>query len=168
MAWVFNAGKLLWGGDWSFGPGPGGSGNISINYDDAANPAPDGTPSIGISGGMWAGWQPFINASCQTNVADCFSTAPYASLKFMLMPTVANQKLGGAVLSAQDTSDGQQVQDFSAFGPANPPVGEWSQFEVPLSVFGLTDTTILKFSISDQTGLSSNKWNLCNVGFSTT
>jgi len=30
----------------------------------------------------------------------------------------------------------------------------------------LTDTTVLKFWISDQTGLSSNHWYLDNVGFS--
>ena len=168
VSWVFNAGKLFWEGDWSFGPGPNGVGNIAINYNDTANPAPDGTPSISVTGGQWAGWQPFINAGCQSDVDLCFVTNPYQFLTFMVKPTVANQKLGGAVLSSQDTPDGKQIQDFSAYGPTNPPIGEWSTFKVPLSIFGLTDLTILKFSISDQTGLAANKYNLCSVGFSET
>lgn len=160
VSWVFHAGKLVWAGDWSY--------TCTINYDDTANPAPDGSPSLRVTlTGEWGGWQPYINAGCQTTVGECFDTTPYRFLQFMLKPTLANQKLKMAILGSGDTADGSNLYDLGPYNVAgdNPPLGVWTQYKVPLSVFALTNLIILKFSIGDETGLAANAWNLCNVEF---
>jgi hypothetical protein len=160
VAYVYTAGKLQWGGDWSFSATP--------NYSDSTILAPDGTPSLRVTlTGQWGGWQPYINALCQANVAECFVTNPYKYLCFQLNPNVANQTLGGAILSANDTPDGVSQQNFGAYGSANPPINKWTWFKIPLSVYNLSNLTILKFSISDQTTLGAGHYfNLANVCFS--
>jgi hypothetical protein len=158
--WVYYNGVFNWGGDWSFAATP--------NYKDTTGVPIEGPYDIEMTGQQWGGWQPYVSGSCQTNIADCFVTTPYKYLIFSAKPTVANQTFGSAVLSAGDTPDGNSQQDLSAYcsGGSNPPVGQWESCKVPLSIYGLTDLTILKFSISDQTGLSSNHYYLDNVGFS--
>jgi len=80
---------------------------------------------------------------------------------------VANQVVNVGFMSSGDTPDGTALDTGSyCSGGGNPAVGQWESCKIPLSVFALTDTTILKFWISDQTGLSSNRWYLDNVGFS--
>lgn len=164
---VFSGGKFLWGGDWSFAATP--------NYSDAANPAPDGTPSLAVSFQQWGGWQPYFNSACQTDKTKCYPTGAYKFLQFQFKPTIANQVFGVGFMSQNDTADGTVLGangnngliQYCAAG-ANPPVGQWSSYKVPLSAFGLIDPVVLKFWISDQTGKSSNKVNFCNVGFSAT
>lgn len=157
--WVYYNGVFNWGGDWSFAATP--------NYKDTTGVPIEGPYDIEMTGQQWGGWQPYVSANCQSNILDCFITTPYKYLIFSAKPTVANQTFGSAVLSAGDTPDGVSVQDLSAYcsGGSNPPVGQWESCKVPLSIYGLTDLTILKFSISDQTGLSSNHYYLDNVGF---
>jgi hypothetical protein len=161
MAWVYEGGKLIWGGDWSYAGSP--------NYSDAANPAPDGTPSLAFTlSGAWGGWQPYISAGCQSSIGECFNTAGFNYLVFQAKPRIANQRFKMAILSSGDTADGAPLYDLGPYCPAgdNPPVGAWTQYKVPLSIFGLTNPIILKFSIGDQTGNATGAWNLCNVGFS--
>ncbi|MGC1523654.1 MAG: Calx-beta domain-containing protein, partial [Steroidobacteraceae bacterium] len=160
-AWVYYNGVLNWGGDWSFAATP--------NYKDTSGVPIEGGYDIEITGQQWGGWQPYVSANCQSSIASCFVTTPYKYLIFSAKPTVANQIFGSAVLSAGDTPDGAFIQNLSAYcsGGGNPPIGQWESCKVPLSIYGLTDVTILKFSISDQTGLSSNHYYLDNVGFTT-
>jgi Calx-beta domain-containing protein len=159
--WVYYNGAMNWGGDWSFA--------ASANYKDTSGGPIEGAYDIEITGQQWGGWQPYVSGNCQSSIASCFVTTPYKYLIFSAKPTVANQIFGSAVLSAGDTPDGNFLQNLSAYcsGGSNPPVGQWETCKVPLSAYSLTDLTILKFSISDQTGLSSNHYYLDNVGFTT-
>ena len=50
------------------------------------------------------------------------------------------------------------------YGPAPVP-GKWATYTVPLSDLGVLGTSIYKFCIQDQSGLSSNTWYIDNVGF---
>jgi Calx-beta domain len=157
-AWVFYNGVFNWGGDWSFAATP--------NYKDTAGAPIEGPYDIVVTSQQWGGWQPFVNGSCQSNVALCFDTTPYKYLIFSAKPTVANQTFLVDILSKNDTTDGIAVSTTPyCSGGANPAVGVWETCKIPLAALQLTDTTILKFGLSDQTGLSSNTWYLDNVGF---
>jgi Calx-beta domain len=157
--WVFNNGVFNWGGDWSFA--------ASVSYKDTAGAPIEGPYDIIMTSQQWGGWQPFVNGNCQTNISLCFNTTPYKYLIFSAKPTVANQIFGVGFMSSGDTPDGFVPEDTSAYcsGGSNPTVGQWESCKIPLSVFKFTDTTVLKFWISDQTGLSSNHIYLDNIGF---
>lgn len=157
-AWVYYNGVFNWGGDWSFAATP--------NYKDTTGAPIEGTYDIVVSSQQWGGWQPFVNANCQSTVSLCFDTTPYKYLIFSAKPTVANQTFLIDVLSKNDTTDGIGVSTTPyCSGGANPAVGVWETCKIPLTALQLTDTTILKFGLSDQSGLSSNTWYLDNVGF---
>jgi hypothetical protein len=158
-AWVFYNGVFNWGGDWTFAGG--------VNYKDTAGAPIEGPYDMVVSYQKWGGWQPFVNGNCQSNISLCFNTTPYKYLIFSAKPTVANQIFGVGFMSSGDTPDGLVPEDTSAYcsGGSNPAVGQWESCKIPLSAFKLTDTTVLKFWISDQTGLSSNRVYLDNVGF---
>jgi hypothetical protein len=158
-AWVYYNGVMNWGGDWSFA--------ASVNYNDTAGVPIEGPYDIIMTSQQWGGWQPFVNGNCQSNISLCFNTTPYKYLIFSAKPTVANQIFGVGFMSSGDTPDGFVPENTSAYcsGGSNPAVGQWETCKIPLSVFTLTDTTILKFWISDQTGLTSNHVYLDNVGF---
>jgi Calx-beta domain len=158
--WVYTNGVFNWGGDWSFA--------ASADYKDTAGVPIDGPFDIVITGQQWGGWQPYVNANCQSNISLCFATTPYKYIFFSAKPTVANQVFGVGFMSSGDTPDGPVLEDTSAYcsGGKNPPVGQWETCKIPISAFGLTDTTVLKFWITDQTGLSSNHYYLDDVGFS--
>jgi hypothetical protein len=156
--WVYYNGVFNWPGDWSSGATP--------NYQDTTGVPIEGPYDISVTSTLYGLWQPYINGNCQTNVALCFNTTPYQYLIFSIKPTVANQLIEVGFMSAGDTPDGPVIF-ASAYcsGGANPPVGQWESCKMPLSVFQLTDTTVLKFWIQDETGLSSNHWYIDNVGF---
>lgn len=158
--WVYYNGIFNWGGDWSFA--------ASLAYSDTAGGPIEGAFDIAVTSQKWGGWQPFVSANCQSNISQCFNTLPYKYLIFSAKPTVANQIFDVGFMSSGDTPDGATIFDSSPYcsGASNPAVGQWESCKIPLSVFKLTDTTILKFWISDQTGLGSNRWYLDNVGFS--
>jgi len=157
-AWVFYNGVFNWGGDWSFA--------ASANYKDTAGAPIEGPYDIVMTSQQWGGWQPFVSANCQASVTSCFDTTPYKYLIFSAKPTVANQTFLLDILSKNDTTDGIAVSTTPfCSGGANPAVGVWETCKIPLAALLLTDTTILKFGLSDQTGLSSNTWFLDNVGF---
>ncbi|HEX3912364.1 MAG TPA: Calx-beta domain-containing protein [Steroidobacteraceae bacterium] len=157
--WVYYNGVFNWGGDWSFAASP--------NYKDTAGGPIEGPYDIIVTSQQWGGWQPFVSANCQSNVSQCFNTLPYKYLVFSAKPTVANEVFDVGFMSSGDTTDGVTIFDSSSYcsGGRNPAVGQWESCKIPLSAFKLTDTTVLKFWISDQTGLSSNRWYLDNVGF---
>ena len=158
-AWVYYNGVFNWGGDWSFAASP--------NYKDTAGTPIEGPYDIVVTSQQWGGWQPFVSANCQSNISQCFNTLPYQYLIFSAKPTVANQVFDVGFMSSGDTTDGATIFDTSSYcsGGRNPAVGQWESCKIPLSAFKLTDTTVLKFWISDQTGLGSNHWYLDNVGF---
>lgn len=157
-SWVFYQGKHVWQGSWDF---------AATDSIDSGVLDPAGFPSLLIDvTSQWGGWQPYFNAGCQSTPSDCFSLTGFNYLNFLAMPSVANQHFGSEILSSGDTQDGLQVQLLP--GPNNPAIGAWTQYKIPLSIYALTSLLILKFSISDQTGLATNKFHLANVGFSAT
>jgi Calx-beta domain len=157
--WVYYNGVFNWGGDWSFA--------ATLTYLDVTGAPLTGPFDILVTSQQWGGWQPFVSGNCQSNISQCFNTTPYKYVIFSAKPTVANQNFNVGFMSSGDTPDGTSTDTASyCSGGGNPAVGQWESCKIPLSVFGLTDTTILKFWISDQTGLSSNHWYLDNVGFS--
>ncbi len=157
--WVYYNGIFNWGGDWSFAATP--------NYLDVTGAPITGLFDIVITSQQWGGWQPYVSGNCQSNISQCFDTTPYKYIIFSVKPTVANQVVNVGFMSSGDTPDGTALDTGSyCSGGSNPAVGQWESCKIPLSAFALTDTTILKFWISDQTGLSSNRWYLDNVGFS--
>jgi hypothetical protein len=157
--WVYYNGVFNWGGDWSFA--------ASLTYKDVLGGPIEGPFDIAVTAQQWGGWQPFVSANCQSNISQCFNTLPYKYLIFSAKPTAAKQIFDVGFMSSGDTPDGATIFDTSPYcsGGNNPAVGQWESCKIPLSVFKLTDTTILKFWISDQTGLGSNVWYLDNVGF---
>ncbi len=159
-AWVYYNGAFNWGGDWSFAATP--------NYKDTSGAPIEGPYDIEVTNQQWGGWQPYVSGNCQSNIALCFDTTPYSYIIFSAKPAVANQTFLVDFLSSGDTTDGVSVQTAAyCSGGSNPAVGVWESCKIPLSAFKLTDLTILKFGLSDQTGLSSNHFYLDNVGFST-
>ena len=158
--WVYYNGVFNWGGDWSFA--------ASASYNDTAGGPIEGAFDIVVNNQQWGGWQPYVNANCQSNITLCFDTRPYKYLIFSVKPAVANQVMGVGFMSSGDTPDGPVLEDTSSYcsGGRNPAIGQWESCKIPLAAFALTDTTVLKFWITDQTGLSSNHFYLDNVGFS--
>jgi hypothetical protein len=158
--WVYYNGVMNWGGDWSWSVN-------SINYKDTAGGPLTGSYDIAVSTQKSGGWQPFLNANCQSNLSLCFNTTPYKYLIFSAKPTVANQVFASGFMSSGDTPDGIMIEDISQYcsGGSNPAVGQWESCKIPLAAYQLTDLTILKFSIQDVTQLASNTWYVDNVGF---
>ncbi len=59
------------------------------------------------------------------------------------------------------------MSNVSAYcsGGGDPAVGEWESCKIPLAAFKLTNATVLKFWIQDETGLADNLWYADDVGF---
>ena len=150
--WVYYNGVFYWPGDWSFAGTP--------NYSDTAGSPLEGSYDIAFTvTSPWGGWQPYAPGLS-------LDTTPYKYLIFSLKPTQPNQVWNVAFESQGDTKDGVVLLNIAAYGPtAGPVVGQWGSYKIPLSAFQLTDPTILKFAIQDNTGLPSNLFYVDNVGF---
>jgi hypothetical protein len=157
--WVYKNGKFNWSGDWSFGVN-------SVNYRDTDGVPPEGGFDLAMDVYKWGAWQPFVNAECQSNRKLCFDTAPYKFLTFLTKSTVSHQVFEVGFNSPGDKTNGSiiMVTQYCA-GGAQPEVGKWQLCKIPLASFKMTETTILKFFIQDETGLAANKWYLDAVGF---
>ncbi|HEY2781561.1 MAG TPA: hypothetical protein VGI90_12330 [Steroidobacteraceae bacterium] len=158
-AWVYQKGRMNWEGDWSFGVD-------EVDYRDKAAAPIEGPFDIAISGRQWGGWQPFFSLTCQSQHAVCFDTTPYKFLIFSGKGTVAHQIFQVGFMSPGDKPDGPviMVSQYCS-GGSDLEVGKWTSCKIPLSAFKLIDTKISKFWIQDQTGLTTNKWYLDDVGF---
>lgn len=152
--WVYYNGVFYWPGDWSFAGTP--------NYNDTAGIPIEGPYDVAFTvTSPWGGWQPYAPGLS-------LDTTPYKYLIFSLKPTQPNQVWDVAFESQGDTRDGI-VLSIAPYGPVGGPVvGQWGSYKIPLSAFQLTDPTVLKFAIQDDTGLSSNVFYIDNVGFSAT
>jgi hypothetical protein len=146
---VYYNGVFDWPGDYSFVASP--------NYADTRGGPLSGPHDIKVTlTGAWGGWLPYaLNWN--------FNSAGYTKLTFALKPTVANQKWNVYFVKVGDIPVGIYL-DVSKYGPA-PVAGKWATYTVPLSALGVLNTSIYKFCIQDQTGLSSNTWYVDNVGF---
>jgi hypothetical protein len=139
------AGQNVWGTDWSWGTGKVEYGRI--------NPV-DGSLCVKVSG--QEGWQP----ACIT----FFDTTKVTALRFDMMPTTPNEQWQTGFESAGDTPDGV-VLLVNNYGPKAPPINQWSSYQIPLADYKLTNTSILKFMISDPANTTTNVQYIRNVQF---
>jgi len=146
---VYYNGVFDWPGDYSFVASP--------NYGDSSGGPLSGPHDIMVTlQSAYGGWLPYAH---NWN----FNSAGYTKLTFALKPTVANQTWSVYFVKVGDVPVGIYL-DVSKYGPA-PVRGQWATYTIPLSDLGVLGTSIYKFCIQDQTGLSSNSWYVDNVGF---
>ena len=153
--WVYYGGKFNWTSDFSF--------LASINYLDTAGAPLSGSADIAVSIlGSWGGWQPYLSTG--------FDVTPYKSIVFCTKPTVDGELHGMGFAAIGDVGDGIAIPvvagpGMTKYGPV-PQKGVWGCYKVPLADFKLTNPKVLKFSLTDGTGLATNKFYVDNVGFS--
>lgn len=148
-SWVYYNGVFDWPGDYSYEAVP--------NYSDTSGAPLSGGHDIKVTlTSAWGGWLPYAQNWS-------FNSAGYTKLTFALKPTVANQSWQVFFVKVGDVPVGIYV-DPTKYGPA-PVAGQWNTYTIPLSDLGVLGTTIYKFGIADQTGLSNNVWYVDNVGF---
>jgi hypothetical protein len=148
-SWVYYNGVFDWPGDYSFVATP--------NYADTSGAPLSGPHDIKVTiTSPWGGWLPYAK---NWN----FNSSGYTKLTFALKPTVANQKWDIYFVKVGDIPVGISV-DPTKYGPA-PVVGKWATYTIPLADLGVLGTSIYKFCIHDQTGMSNISWYVDNVGF---
>jgi hypothetical protein len=148
-SWVYYNGVFDWPGDYSYEAVP--------NYSDTSGNPLSGSHDIKVTlTSAWGGWLPYAQNWS-------FNSAGYTKLTFALKPTVPNQSWQVFFVKVGDVPVGIYV-DPAKYGPA-PVVGQWNTYTIPLADLGVLGTTIYKFGIADQTGLSNNSWYVDNVGF---
>jgi hypothetical protein len=147
-SWVYYDGALGWPGDYSYSAVP--------NYHDTSGGPLSGSYDIKVTSAPWGGWLPYAQNWS-------FNSKPYTKLTFALKPTAANQKWHVYFVRVGDVPVGVSV-DASNYGP-KPVAGKWATYTIPLADLGVLGTSIYKFAIQDQSGLSNNVWYVDNVGF---
>jgi hypothetical protein len=150
-SWVYHNGTFYWPGDWSW--------SGLANYKDTAGRPRSGTFDIAFNlQGQWGGWQPFApNRS--------FSLSPYKYLTLSIKTTVQSQPIHIFFEAANDKPIGTFIDPVQGgFGPS-PVVGQWTTYKIPLSAFGVSGATILKFGVQDDSGGSNNTFYIDDVGF---
>jgi hypothetical protein len=156
---VYYDGVFNWPGDWSYA--------ATANYQDTSGGPIDGPFDIAISvTGQWGGWLPY--APVNSASVPTFNASAYSYIVFAIKAT--KSPISWQVLfhyenaPGEDTNDGAAL-DVTPYALSTPTVGTWVYYKVPLSAFGLTSTTIEKFSIADESGNATNTFYLDNVGF---
>ena len=148
-SWVYYNGVFDWPGDYSF--------SATANYADTEGGPMSGPHDVKVTlTGPWGGWLPYAQNWS-------FASQGYTKLTFSLKPTVANQKWNVYFVKVHDVNVGISI-DPANYGPAPVP-GQWATYTVPLADLGVLGTSIYKFAIHDETGLSNNTWYVDNVGF---
>jgi hypothetical protein len=150
-SWVYANGLFDWPGDYSFA--------ATVDYSDTSGEPLSGAYDIKITLiSAWGAWLPYAQNYD-------FNSKPYTKLTFALKPTVSAQQWNVYFVAAGDVSLANGcTQNVLNYGPA-PVVGQWGTYSIPLSALCVAGTSIYKFAIQDQTGLSSNEWYVDNVGF---
>ncbi len=149
--WVYANGLFDWPGDYSFA--------ATVDYTDTSGQPLSGAYDIKVTlNAVWGGWLPYAQNYD-------FNSKPYTKLTFALKPTVSAQQWDVYFVGVGDVSLASGcTQNVLNYGPA-PVVGQWATYTIPLSALCVAGTSIYKFAIQDQTGLSSNVWYVDNVGF---
>jgi hypothetical protein len=161
--WVYHNGVFNWPGDYSW--------DASINYQSTAGSPLDGAYDVAVTiTSQYGGWQPYAFPYGGTP----FDTSPYKYLIYSLKPTLANQVYSTGFDANNDVADGSIINivgvpggpAVTKYGPT-PVVGQWGSYKIPIADFALTNPLILKFSIADGTGNSTNLFYVDDVGFTT-
>ena len=153
--WVFKNGIFNWGGDYSF--------TATANYKDMSGASVSGSYDIAVTlTGAYGGYLPYAGGIVPLWN---FDASPYNYLTFAFKPTVANQTAQVFFVKVGDIPVGVVVNPFSGqYGP-KPQVGVWGTYRIPLSDLGVKGTSVYKFAIQDQTGLSKNVFYVDSIGF---
>jgi hypothetical protein len=153
--WVYYNGIFNWGGDYSF--------VATANYKDTSGVPLSGAYDIAVTvTGAYGGFLPYAGGIVPLWN---FDSSPYSYLTFAFKPTVANQAAQVFFVKVGDIPVGVVVDPFNGqYGP-KPQVGVWGTYRIPLSDLGVKGTSIYKFAIQDQTGLSHNVFYVDNIGF---
>lgn len=157
--WVYQNGKFNWPGDFSF--------EATIDYADTAGIPMHGLYDVAVHiTSRWGAWQPFSFLPGGTP----FDTTPYKYLIYSVKPTVAGQIIATGFDADNDVADGIPVvvagPGITQYGPVPQP-GVWNSYKIPLADFGLTNKSILKFTVADGSG-SAALFFVDDVGFSAT
>ena len=152
-SWVYHDGTFFWPGDWSW--------SGTANYKDTSGLPTSGSFDVAFHlSGQWGGWLPYApNRS--------FSLAPYKYMIISIKTTVANQPIHIFFDAANDTPIGTFIDPVAGGFGAKPVVGQWTLYKIPLSSFGISGATILKFGVQDDSGGSGNTFYVDDVGFTT-
>ena len=153
--WVYHNGVYNWGGDYSF--------VATANYKSTAGAPLSGPYDIAVSlTGAYGGFLPFAGG---TVPLWNFDDSPYTYLTFAFKPTIANQTAQVFFVKVGDIPVGISVDPFNgSYGP-KPQAGVWGTYKIPLSDLGVKSTSVYKFGIQDQTGLSNNTFYLDDIAF---
>jgi hypothetical protein len=166
-SWIYKDGVFSWPGDWS------GS-EVKLNYEDTAGDP--GTKDLAVKvdspWGLWLPYCPQVGPDIQGYKVPSCNVAPYTSITMQLKATKAGQKWSLAIFKYNvtngvlkaDTMVGA-VYDLTPYG-GNAVVGKFVTYTVPLADMGASGlTTMYKFLLQDQTGLTGQTWYVNNVGF---
>jgi hypothetical protein len=159
VAWVYHAGAMSpdWPFDYSWG-------NLVVDYQDTSGHPRSAPADIKATGPVWSGWQP---ASKNWS----FDVTGLNYLSFALEPTVAHQDWHSEFHYVNDVPTNVTVDVNSGmYGPADPPIGQWSFYKIPLKDFfpnGDVPANVYKFFIQNNTETNgeSNTWYIDDVAF---
>lgn len=138
--WVYQNGQFNWTDHFSF--------NGTPNLADASGKPAGGHADIAFTlATPFGGYQPYLSGG--------FDTSKYKYLTYSIKPTVAGQIIATGFDANNDVKDGNALvvagPGITKYGPV-PVVGQWATYKVPLADFGLTNPSVLKFSIADGSG----------------
>ncbi|OGL35454.1 hypothetical protein A3A68_01065 [Candidatus Saccharibacteria bacterium RIFCSPLOWO2_01_FULL_48_13] len=139
-----------WSKSWSW--------DSTINLTDTTNPYA-GTKNISWqTTAAWAGMH--VRKSSGT-----FSTTPYTAITFAMKSTQANQKVLMTFKDANDDNLGPPV-DISVYG-GHPVSSGYKVYTIPLAAFNAANTSVLGFTLEDDTGSSQPKMYIDSIKFTT-
>jgi len=165
--WIYDDGSFKWPGDWS-------GGEIKINYNDTSGDA--GTQDISVQvvapWGFWLPYCPQVGPVVNGYKVPSCNVASYTSITMQLKATKANQKWSLAIYK-YNVSNGQltadtivgSVPDLTPYG-GNAVAGKFVTYTIPLADLGASGlTTMYKFALQDQTGMTGQTWYVNKVAF---
>ena len=166
-SWIYRDGVFSWPGDWS------GS-EIKINYEDTVGSP--GTKDIAVKvqdpWGFWLPYCPKVGPTINGYTVPSCDVAHYTSITMQLKSTIPGQRWSLAIFKynikngvlTDDTLVGT-VADLAPYG-GKAVVGQFVTYTVPLAALSASGlTTMYKFLLQDQTGLTGQTWYVNNVGF---
>lgn len=156
-SWVYYNGAMSpkWPYDYSWG-------GVVADYNDTSGVPLSGSADIKVTAPAWSGWQP-ASLNWSFDITGC------NYLTFALKPTRANTIWYSAFLYVGDIPTGivLNISDRGIYGPANPTVGAWNVYKIPLKDYfpnGVVPSTIYKFFLQEGSGVT-NTWYIDNIGF---
>lgn len=167
-ATVYQNGVFSWAGDWNS--------SLLTNYADTSVNAAGAIKAT--STGQWAIWLPYAPPQGppytpgNATLTPSFNTTGYSTLSLQIYPTVASQTWSLAIYkytTAAGVTTGdivvgtvQNIQQYcTPFA-----VKAWMTCNVPLSAMNATNlTTLYKFGLQDQSGLTGDVFYVNNVYF---